>query len=251
MRLSVWVLSGLLTLLVTYSSAAEISLVLASQEDFKPYEWRDGDQVKGLDVDIVREMGRRLGWKIEIKLYPWKRVLHEIAAGSVDGGFSAFRTREREEYAIFLDPPVHLSTYCVFVNPERPIVFYSLEDLDGKVLGKNLGFSINSEFDHAQKRGRFEVVEKSMSHNLRLLAAQRIDAVIGNELEVDYMARELGLEGKIVALPTKVSLDIPAHLIISRKSPLAKDPEILRQMEDTLQRMLEDGAYAAFLKKYQ
>ncbi|WLQ13156.1 transporter substrate-binding domain-containing protein [Hahella aquimaris] len=250
MRLSVLVLSGLLALLAQ-PSAAETSLVLASQEDFTPYEWRDGDQIKGLDVDIVKEMARRLGWNVEIKLYPWKRVLHEVAAGAIDGGFSAFRTPEREEYAIFLDPPIHLSTYCVFVNPERPIVFYSLEDLDGKVLGKNLGFSINPEFDHAQKRGRFEVVEKSMSHNLRLLAAQRIDAVIGNELEVDYMARELGLDGKIMALPTKLSQDIPAHLIISRKSPLAKDPEMLRQMEVTLQRMLEDGAYAAFLKKYQ
>ncbi|MDG9666597.1 transporter substrate-binding domain-containing protein [Hahella sp. CR1] len=250
MRLSVWVFSGLLALLMQ-PSAAEMSLVLASQEDFKPYEWRDGDQVKGLDVDIVEEMARRLGWKVDIKLYPWKRVLHEVAAGSIDGGFSAFRTPEREEYAIFLDPPIHLSTYCVFVNPERPIVFYSLEDLDGKVLGKNLGFSINPEFDHAQKRGRFEVIEKSMSHNLRLLAAQRIDAVIGNALEVDYMARELGLEEKIEGLPTKVASDTPAHLIISRKSPLAKDPELLKLMEETLRHMLEDGTYAALLKKYQ
>ena len=83
-------------------------LKFVTDDNFEPFAYIENGRIKGIDCDIVREMGRRLGVEIGIELVPWKRLLFMTETGKCDGSFSLFKTKEREEFGIFAFPvPLH------------------------------------------------------------------------------------------------------------------------------------------------
>ena len=62
-----------LTLVTSVASARPFDDVIDSGKltvfvysDYAPYSWQEGDEYKGIDVDIAREFGRELGVEIEL-----------------------------------------------------------------------------------------------------------------------------------------------------------------------------------------
>ena len=220
-----------------------LSLNLATIPSFKPFVWKDKDTLRGIDVDIVREMCRRMDLSCHIELVPWRRVLSRIASGRSDGGFSGFRTPERSAYAIFLDHPLHFSTYSVFVAAGREFDFSSVPDLYGRTVGINRGFVVNTQFNEAVDRGWIKVqYVDSLEQNLRkLLAGNRIDAVIANYQKVKIKIAELGMGYRISCLPNPIVPPKPAYLMISKKWQPPRRKEILKMMNQTLKAMYDEG----------
>ena len=97
----------------TFSSEKGVFNVVA-QCNLAPYKWIDKDgQLVGGDIDIVKEAFKRAGLKVNIKHMPWKRLIVEMQRGVVDGAFAAYRTKEREGFAHYIDSyPLHYSTYA-------------------------------------------------------------------------------------------------------------------------------------------
>ena len=56
-------------------SANPSNLYVVVDDDFPPFSFEDDGKVKGVDIDIIQEMGKRLGIEIKIDLVPWKRLL--------------------------------------------------------------------------------------------------------------------------------------------------------------------------------
>ena len=51
-----------------------------------PLAYTDEDgSITGILVDGIREAVRRTGHDVEFRIYPWKRVLKEVAEGNADG----------------------------------------------------------------------------------------------------------------------------------------------------------------------
>jgi len=86
---------------ICVSAEAGETLRIAVDDDFPPFSFSKNGEAAGIDVDIVRELGNRLGIHFEISLLPWKRLLTMTKNGSFDGSMSLFKTNTREEYAIF------------------------------------------------------------------------------------------------------------------------------------------------------
>ncbi len=45
---------------------------------YPPYEYEENGEVKGLAVEIVKEVFKRLDQPISIKVYPWARSLDNV-----------------------------------------------------------------------------------------------------------------------------------------------------------------------------
>ena len=108
-------LIAVLLLLFPLIVAAE-SFNVVSDDDFPPYSFIDSDKkVKGIDVDLLHEMAKRLGIEVNIKLVPWKRLLLMTEKGDIFGAFSLFKTPARELFSLFTHP-VHYSTFVLFTS---------------------------------------------------------------------------------------------------------------------------------------
>ncbi len=59
----------------------------------------------GIDVDIIKEIARRLNLKVTYNEGSWKRCLVMLENGSSDILSSVLKTPEREEYMYFVEPP--------------------------------------------------------------------------------------------------------------------------------------------------
>lgn len=231
------------------ASAGE-TLTLVTMPDFPPYAYIENGQPTGLDVDIIKEMAHRVGLGINIEFIPWKRVIHYTKYGTIDGAFPAFKKTDREEFAHYVNPPLHKSLYKVFVNKEKGFQFNAIEDLYGKRIGKNAGFRIGGEFEQAEKEQKIIILEASMEVNLKRLSHGRIDGVVGNFNEVALIIKEMNLSGMIVALPRPIREPESAYLIISKAALINDKEALIQQISRAFEGMEKDGTMERIRASY-
>ena len=251
--------AAFLVLLLTATTAAgafadqPISrLKFVTDDNFMPFAFVENGQIKGIDCDIVMEMGQRMGISISIELVPWKRLLLMTRTGACDGGFSLFKTKEREEFGIFAFPvPLHQSTYCIFVKSGEEFPFRGIWDLYGKRVGKDRGFAISDDFDDAISRNKFQVEEvESVKNNIKKLMAGRIDCFVGNYYTTIYYMKKLELFGRIIRLLRPATEERNCYLVLSKNGPLPNKNRLLENINRTLIQMKTDGTIQKIFDKY-
>ena len=158
------------------------SLHFIGDWDDKPECYIDDDgNVVGSDVDIIRELGKRLKIKIDIELVPWVRVLSMIESGKADGGFPLFMTTAREDFALYTKVPIHVSVMTVYTKSESEFEYKDFKNLYKKRIGINRGYSISKEFDLAAKAGEIEIVEvETIDQLTKMLINDRLDAIVSS-----------------------------------------------------------------------
>lgn len=220
-----------------------VALNLSTITEFKPFIWQENGEAKGIDADIVMELCRRTGIRCLIDFYPWKRVLSQIETGFSHGGFTGFRTPEREKFAVFLDHPLHFSTYSIYVKSGQEFNYAGISDLYGKTVGVVRGFVISPEFTEAVEQGRIRIQEAdSVDQNIRkLLAGGRLDAVIANHHKMQIKVAEMQAACDLSCLPTPVVPPRPAYLMISRKWDDPGKAHLIMHMNAALKSMYDDG----------
>lgn len=79
-------------------------LVMATNAEFEPWEYYEGDQVVGIDADIAKAICDKLGYELEIQDMEFDSILATIASGKADFGAAGMTvTEERMENADFTD----------------------------------------------------------------------------------------------------------------------------------------------------
>ena len=71
---------------------------------FAPFEYVENGEIKGFDIDLINEIGKNLGYKIEIIDQSFDGLIPALKAGKIDliiSGMSA--TEERKKSVDFTD----------------------------------------------------------------------------------------------------------------------------------------------------
>ena len=206
----------------------------------------DDDGLTGIDVDVVREAGRRLGLDIKIRLEPWKRLEEALSAGLRDCVFSYFKTDPRKAYAMYTSVPLHITQYTLFVRTDQTPQTRTLQDLFGKTIAVNRGFQTTPEFESARRQGQIKVIEVGRDEqSMRMLALGRVHAVLTNADVGQHVIRKLGLDD-IEPLMPPMSIT-PAYLVL-RKAP--EFAPLRDQFNWSLFEILKDGTYERIRERY-
>jgi polar amino acid transport system substrate-binding protein len=240
------------TLGFTGQSYADCEITLRWDDD-PPYFINDSDRVTGIDADISREAINRMGCSLSLVKMPWARALVELQEGRVDMVSSAYRTPSREEYAHFSGVVGLISPNVLFVRvADREGVadktLPEILDTDFK-LGAQVNVSYGDQYDAlseipAYKKNFYYASRRELLW--KMLARERVDGVIADELTGLYELRELGFDSNIVPT-TMVTSNKPAFFIFSKKSV---NPDLVKRFDQALQSMLDDGAFETILDKY-
>ena len=67
-------------------SGKKEKLVMATNAEFEPYEYHEGDGIVGIDVDLSRAICDKMGYDLEILDMEFDSILPSIAAGKADFG---------------------------------------------------------------------------------------------------------------------------------------------------------------------
>jgi len=245
----IFVLSGINVAAAERSPVKPVRIVTLM--DFKPFIWCEDNVPKGIDIQIVSELFFRVGRAYSIECLPWKRALSYLKSGEADALFSAYKTPERQEFATYLEHPLHYSVFSAFTQKGHEFEFSGTEDLNGKRVGMALGYSVNPEFDAAKSDNKFAVVETtSTSAGLQMLMDKRVDVYINAKEVVLYRAWKMGLDRKVVELPHPLHQPRPAYLMLSKAAHIPEQRKLLKDLSRELDKMWRDGSIDQIIQSF-
>lgn len=156
-------------------------LVMGTSADYPPFEFHkmiDGkDEIVGFDIEIAKYIAKELGVELEIKDMDFDKLLGGLSTGMLDIVVAGMNpTPEREKEANFSDI-YYESDHSVLTNKESESKIVSIEDLNGKSIGVQIG-TTQEEFAQTEIKDA-EVVSLSSNPDIVMnLKTKKIDCAI-------------------------------------------------------------------------
>ena len=167
--------------------ASEDPIVLAGDKNFHPIEYLDEcDTPKGLNVELINELSKAMGRKIEIRLMQWQEAQQKVLNGEIDGLTTMSITEKRMELYDFSDVTLQYQ-YSIFVKAEQ-IGIQTAQDLEGKAIGVTKG-GLPHQVLESNPRIKLVLIENNLDGFRRLLT-QEIDAVVAERWVGAYRFRQ-------------------------------------------------------------
>jgi len=233
-----------MTFLSSILWADEFSVAMSH---FPPRKIMLEDKVSGIDADILREVARRLDMKIKFVPCPWMRCQRLVKEGKVDFMTSAVWTNERDDYAHFINPPyVTNSTFQFYVLKDANVNIRKYDDLYKYKVGDVRGAVKFERFDNDEKIKKYFITADEQL--LKVLVANRVDAIVGQESQFDYMIKSQGY-GQVKKSPYQhITNTSPAFMALSRKSKYAKHAD---KFSKIMKRLVDEGVVEKIKAKYR
>lgn len=229
-------------LLVPQVGHAELPTLKVAGENAPPYRLFGEGEPSGWYFDLARELGRRAGFDPVFVEVPPARALAMMRTGEVDMMIGPTRKPEREEFMLFLEPPLPPAEKVFYMLPgSRPLTRY--EDLQGRLIGIERGKMYFQPFDNDP------TVNKDVSDDyptaFRKLAMKRVDAVLAPESEGDYLLHRLGM--RFDKSPYRIAGQ-PCYVTLSRQSALRN---LTPAIEAALRKLQQQGMVDRLRDQYQ
>ena len=226
----------------------------AAVEKVPPFTIEEDGKVTGMAIEIFQEVSRRMGFEADIRALPFKRLLHYLKNGTLDGAIQIYYNPEREKFIIYSEVPGYWQAHYVFVKKGNEDKFptKTLEDLYGKRVAKERGFFVTQEFQKAVEEGKIIVDEAQNAQlNLSKLISGRMDCYVSNYHIALYNIRKLGFQGQIVPLSEPLAPKKGTFMAISKKSKnIPNKEEFMKEFSATLKEIHTDGTLERITNKY-
>ncbi len=112
-------------------------LVIATSPDFPPFESLEGDEVVGIEVEVMKLICKELGVECKFEQMDFDSVLIGIQSAKYDCGMSGITvTPDREKNMLFTDP-YYVAAQVIVVKEDSAIA--SKADLEGKKISVQTG----------------------------------------------------------------------------------------------------------------
>ena len=118
------------------SSDKKTTLVMATNAEFPPYEYREGDSIVGIDVEIAQAIADDLGLELVIEDMAFDSVIAAVQSGKADIGAAGLTVDEDRLQNVNFSDPYTTAAQVVIIKDGSPVD--SPDDLVGKKVGVQL-----------------------------------------------------------------------------------------------------------------
>lgn len=112
---------------------------VSTNADFDPFEYKDGDRIIGIDVDIARKLAEYMGFDIEINDVAFDAVTLELSNRTCDFAIAAMSYSDEKAQSVDFSEPYFNAKNVVIVPVDSGIK--SGEEIADKKIGVALGFT--------------------------------------------------------------------------------------------------------------
>lgn len=90
------------------------TLIMATNAEFEPYEYREGEEIVGIDADLAQAICDKLGYELEIDDMEFDSIIVAVNSGKADFGAAGMTvTDERKENVDFTDTYANASQVII------------------------------------------------------------------------------------------------------------------------------------------
>lgn len=91
-------------------------LVMATNAEFEPYEFRDGGKIVGIDVDMAQAVCDKLGMELVVEDMAFDSIISAVQSGKADVGVAGMTITEDRLKSIDFTQPYTTSTQVIIVK---------------------------------------------------------------------------------------------------------------------------------------
>ena len=168
-------------------------LIVGTSADYPPYEFHaliDGkDTIVGFDIEFAKAIGEALGVEVEIQDMDFTAVLTGVETGLIDVGIAAINPDPVRDETMDFSDIYFKSTYTVLINKNSVEDYKSLEDLNGKMIGAQLG-TVQEEMANSQIQDAQVVALAKITDLVLQLKTGLIDAIVVEVPVADSYAKQ-------------------------------------------------------------
>ena len=167
------------------------TLVMATNAEFPPYEFHEGDDVVGIDADIARAIGEEMGMEVKIEDMAFDSIIPAVTSGKADFGAAGMTVTEDRKKNVDFTDTYATATQVIIVKEGSDIA--GPDDLTGKKIGVQLGTTGDIYADDIED-AKVERYNKGFEA-VQALTQDKIDAVvIDGEPAKEFVAEADGLK---------------------------------------------------------
>lgn len=93
-------------------------LVVATSANFAPFEYMDGNNFKGIDIEIAEHMAKEMGKRLVIKNMEFDSVIQSVVSGNVDIAISGLTINPTRIKVVDFSDSYFVSSQVVIVNDD-------------------------------------------------------------------------------------------------------------------------------------
>ena len=212
-------------------------LTLATNAEFPPYEYHDGDKIVGIDMDIADAIAKKLGLEVQIEDIAFDSVILEVTSGKADIGLAGISATDERKQSVDFSDTYTTSKQLIIVKDDSPIK--GSKDLEGKTVGVQTGTSgdiLASDIKDVKP----ERYDKGMDA-VQALSQGKVDAVIiDSEVAKKFVEETSGLKVLDEAFADE------NYAIAIKKG----NKELLDSVNKALSELKSDGTIDSIIAKY-
>lgn len=220
-------------------TAAADTLIVGTNAEFPPFEYIEQGQIVGFDVDLMNEISKLTGKKVEFKNMAFDSLLIAMQTGKINCIVSGMTATDERRQHVNFSTPYFVSKQAVIVPENSDIKKF--EDLKGKKIGVVIGYTgdmvVTDMYKDTSSITRYEATGQA----IMALTAGKVDAaVLDMEPAKEYVANNEGIKVLDTALAEEeYSIALP------------KDKTgLLDEINKALQTLKENGTYDKIYAKY-
>jgi polar amino acid transport system substrate-binding protein len=173
-------------------------MIVATEDDYAPFEYVEGGQPKGFHHDVVAELKKYAEFEIRQEILPWTGLLAAVSTGKYDTAITgSIVSRERLQVFNFVAPIAEATHY--YIKRAKDDRIKTVADLNGLTVGVQAGSVLLSrlpELDAMLKKtgGKLgRVVEyTSYPEIYEDLANGRLDYAVNSLINTKALVKERG-----------------------------------------------------------
>lgn len=228
-----------------FTTATEGVLTMATNAEFPPYEYYEGDTVTGIDVEIAQAIAVKLGLTLQVEDMEFDSVISAVQGGKADIGMAGMTVTEERLEEVNFTESYATGVQVIIVTEDSDIT--SADDLFAEGANHTIGVQLATTGDlyttediEAAGLGTVDRYNKGADAVMALKNGKVDCVVIDNEPAKAFVEANEGLK----ILETEYVTEDYAIAV-------SKDNEALHTAVDAaLQELIADGTVQSIIDKY-
>lgn len=214
----------------------EATLVVGTNPEFAPFEYMEGEEIKGFDIELIKQIGEKIGKKVEIKSINFDGLLPALQSKKIDVVIAGMTATEERKKHVNFTKNYYISQQNIMLKENKE---HDLEALKGQKIGVVLGYTgdvfISSKHEYTVERFN------SASAAILALQADKVSAVILDEEPAkQYVKQNPGLSTFAIS-DGKEEYAIALH---------KDNVSLLKDIDKALENLKQDGSYDKLYQQY-
>ena len=240
MKKLIALLVALMMLGTAAAALADNPVIVAFNPEYPPFEYVNGDDYEGYDVDLINAVAAKAGFEIEFEAMAFDAVIAAVQSNPNTIGVSGISiTTERQLSVDFSQGYINAGLIVVI---KKDSGYATTDDLKGKVIGVQMGTT--SDFAAEEITGQENVSQYSTFLNAIMdLQGNKVDAVIVDKPVGMAILASLADESLEIV---DMGLQADWYGIEVNK----ENPELLEKINAALAELEAEGFYEELAVKY-